>query len=92
LLREANEYIIRNSLYLDNTLQPEVIRYIEALHTLRTVIYNNTESDENVHTVFENTWFEMPAQVAEDIELAWTNVTNIRLRLLQQVREKIGLK
>jgi hypothetical protein len=56
------------------------------------VIYNDTESDENVSTVFENTWVGMPAEVSERIEVAWANVTNIRDHLLQHIRDKIGIK
>lgn len=76
LLKEVNEFFLRNSLWFKDGEQKLINEYVNALDRLRVAVYEKGSAD--VVHAYQRTWFEMPAGLSAEIKGAEEAVAQSR--------------
>lgn len=83
-LKSANTFFLQHSLYLDESEQALINKYITALHRLRAAVY--TSGDEDVTDVWRVTGSGIPPRLDEELGLAAKEVASLR----QQIKSRVS--
>jgi len=87
-LKSANTFFLQHSLYLDESEQDLINKYIAALHRLRTAIY--TSGDEDVTDVWRVTGSGIPTDLDRELGDAAKEVSLLREKIKSRVREVVS--
>lgn len=88
LLRQMNQYFLRNSAYFDDADQKQLNDYLAALDRLRTAVYSS--GDEDVEHAWARTWAQMPESLDLEVRAASQEVDRLRAAIKERVRRVVS--